>query len=208
MMSVDDTTSQGNMPMATSQDRHIRNYYNNLDTMSLQKLGEIISELYLASDDRKKSDQLWTKATAALDKLDADKARVAKVVSSRNIEDLARMLGDLTLQSQTGKPAAVPAPAKPAPVQPAAAAPAADATPPDAIDSGTLKAAMKSFRKRLKLTSLDHESSLGRSPLTGGRKAGIVAIQPPDRFPKEVWRELARQGRLKDAGRGFYELND
>ncbi len=178
--------------MGTSQDRHIRNYYENLDTMSLQKLGEIISELYLASDDRKKSDQLWTKASAALDKLKADPPRVSSIVSRRSIEDLARLLGDLTLQSQTGKPAAAP-PVAPKPAPAPTAAPA-DATPPGEIDSGTLKAAMKSFRKRLKLT--------------GGRKSGIVAIQPPDRFPKEVWQELARLGRLKDAGRGFYELND
>jgi hypothetical protein len=196
------------MTMGTSQDRHIRNYYENLDTMSLQKLGEIISELYLANDDRKKSDQLWTKASAALDKLKADPSRVSSIISRRNIEDLARLLGDLTLQSKTGKPAAAP-PAAPKPVPssvPVAAS--TESTPPGEIDTGTLKAAMKSFRKRLKLTSLDHESSLGRSPLTGGRKAGIVAIQPPDRFPKQVWQELARQGRLKDAGRGFYELVD
>ena len=34
----------------------------------------------------------------------------------------------------------------------------------------------------------------------------IVGIQPPDQFPNAVWEELVRQGRLKSAGRGFYQL--
>jgi hypothetical protein len=69
-----------------------------------------------------------------------------------------------------------------------------------------LKAAMKAFRKRLKLTCLDDQSRIGVGPLTSGRQSGIVAITPPDKFPKEVWEELARQGKLKRGGSGTYEL--
>jgi hypothetical protein len=83
---------------------------------------------------------------------------------------------------------------------------------PDAIpapappDKETLKAAMKAFRKRLKLTRLDDESRIGRGPMSSGGKSGVVAITPPDTYPPEVWQELARQGKLKHAGGRMYEL--
>ena len=68
-----------------------------------------------------------------------------------------------------------------------------------------LKNALKAFKKRLKVMRLDDESKLGGGPLSGGRGSGLVAIRPPDQFPQEVWDELVRQGRLKDAGHGLYE---
>ena len=77
---------------------------------------------------------------------------------------------------------------------------------PEGLDPATLKKAMKAFRKRLKLTILDQESKLGRSPLTSGKKSAIVAIMAPYGYPPEVWQELVKQGKLKDAGRGFFEL--
>ena len=78
--------------------------------------------------------------------------------------------------------------------------------PSDALDPANLRRAMKAFRKRLKLTRLGEESKLGRSPLTGGKKSQVVAIMPPYQYSREVWDQLVRQGRLKDAGGGFYEL--
>jgi aryl-alcohol dehydrogenase-like predicted oxidoreductase len=72
----------------------------------------------------------------------------------------------------------------------------------------TLKAAFKAFKKRLKLTRLDDESSLRGGHTTSGRNSGIVAITPPNDFPAEVWEELVRQGKIKRAGRGTYELVD
>ena len=69
-----------------------------------------------------------------------------------------------------------------------------------------LKAALKAFKKRLKILRRDDESGWGRSPMTGGRQSGIAAIKPPDQFPKEIWEELAEQGKLRYAGSGLYEL--
>lgn len=71
-----------------------------------------------------------------------------------------------------------------------------------------LKAAMKAFKKRLKLTRLDAESQLSRNPLSTGRGHGIVAIVPPVDYPQSVWDELVRQGRLKKAGQGLYEMTE
>jgi hypothetical protein len=79
---------------------------------------------------------------------------------------------------------------------------------PSAPDPKQIKAGFKAFKKRLKLTRLDAESSLGGGPLSGGRDSGIVAITPPAGFAPEVWDELVRQGKLKKAGQGMYELGD
>ena len=69
-----------------------------------------------------------------------------------------------------------------------------------------LKAALKAFRKRLKLMRLDEESNVGGGPMSGGRSSSILAITPPDQYPDAVWEELARQGKLKYAGQGLYEM--
>lgn len=68
-----------------------------------------------------------------------------------------------------------------------------------------IKQAMKAFKKRLKLTALDEDSRLGRSPCSAG-KQGVCAIQPPNQYPPAVWEELCRQGRLRHSGHGLYEL--
>ena len=68
-----------------------------------------------------------------------------------------------------------------------------------------LKRAFKAFKKRLKLTRLDDESRLGRSPLTGGG-TGIESIIPPREFPPEVWDELVKRGQLSRDADGFYRV--
>jgi hypothetical protein len=78
-----------------------------------------------------------------------------------------------------------------------------DATPPTKEE---LKAALKAFKRRLKLTRLEEESKLTRRPTTSGQASGIVAIKPPVEFSAAVWEELANQGKLKKAGHGTYEL--
>ena len=89
-----------------------------------------------------------------------------------------------------------------------------EATGPDAADAGApqpvspevLRKALKAFRKRLKLTHLNEESKLSSRAMTGGHKSAVVAIMPPHQYPREVWEELVRQGKLKSAGTGFYAL--
>lgn len=75
------------------------------------------------------------------------------------------------------------------------------------IDEGQLKHALHLFKKRIKLTKLDQESRLGGGrPTTSGRKSEVQGIIPPREVKPEVWQELARQGKLKDMGGGFYSL--
>ena len=77
--------------------------------------------------------------------------------------------------------------------------------PPSGVPTEDLKKAYQAFKKRLKLTRLDDESRLGRGAMTGGGNSGIQAIQPPNQYPKAVWDELVRQGKLRYVGHGMYE---
>jgi hypothetical protein len=69
-----------------------------------------------------------------------------------------------------------------------------------------LKAAYKAFKKRLKLMQLDDASRIGRGPMSSGLRSTIAGITPPDQYPREVWEELVKQGKLKHAGRGLYSV--
>jgi hypothetical protein len=77
---------------------------------------------------------------------------------------------------------------------------------PEEFTPQYLKQAFKAFKKRLKLTRLDEESSLGGGPFSKGGDSGIVAIEPPREYPRAVWEKLVQQGRLRNAGSGMYEL--
>jgi hypothetical protein len=81
-----------------------------------------------------------------------------------------------------------------------------DPSQPPSPGQQELKAALKAFKKRLKLTQLDDQSRIGVGPMSSGRQSGIVAISPPDQYPQAVWDELAKQGKLKRVGHGMYEL--
>ncbi|MBM3975966.1 MAG: hypothetical protein FJ299_03115 [Planctomycetes bacterium] len=65
---------------------------------------------------------------------------------------------------------------------------------------------MTAFRKTLKITRLDSESSIGGGPMSSGRHSSIVGITPPNRYGRDVWDELVRQKRLLGGRHGVYEL--
>src|SRR3954471_20821704 len=78
--------------------------------------------------------------------------------------------------------------------------------PADAPTPAVLKSAYNAFKKRWKLTRLDYESRIGRSPLSSGKSSQIVGIAGPKEYPRAVWEELVKQGRLKKAGSGLYAM--
>ena len=96
-----------------------------------------------------------------------------------------------------------PTAATPAPTAAQQVPAAAQAAPPS---PEILKAAMKAFKKRLKLTQLDDASRIGRGPMSSGGNSAIAGITPPNQYPRAVWEELANQGKLKRAGHGTYAL--
>lgn len=62
------------------QERVIRNYYQNRDDIMLQRLGELVTDLYLAEG--KARAKLWLRVAEMLDKLKVSKARVQQMVRS------------------------------------------------------------------------------------------------------------------------------
>jgi hypothetical protein len=89
----------------------------------------------------------------------------------------------------------------------AAGSPSEVAPPVDeSLSREVLKSAYVAFKKRWKLTRLDYESRIGRGPLSAGSKSAIVGIEGPREYPRAVWEELVKQGRLKHAGSGLYAM--
>ena len=79
----------------------ISNYYQNLDAIMLQKLGELVTELYLA-DTQKKKDHLWERAHKAMVKLKVSPAIINHIMQKKDVEILAKNLQDW-LAHQKGK---------------------------------------------------------------------------------------------------------
>jgi hypothetical protein len=77
---------------------------------------------------------------------------------------------------------------------------------PQGYDPEELRKALKAFKKRLKLARLEDESRLGHGPMSKGGRSEIMAVMPPNQFPRAVWEELVRQDKLRSAGHGLYEL--
>ena len=71
----------------------ISDYYNNLDTIMLGKLGELVTELYLA-DTQAKQNRLWQRAHKAMIKLKVPPAIIDHIMEKRDVEVLAKNLQD------------------------------------------------------------------------------------------------------------------
>jgi hypothetical protein len=153
----------------------------------------------------------WKTLHTLLKKAPCDQMRLARFVAERNVEAMRKLLDEVaaapppaprgggaggggTGESGSGDAAVRAAPRPEIIVR---------AEKPTAQQ---LKTALAAFKKRLKLTKLDQESRVGRSPLSGGAKSGIVAILPPNAYPRTYWEELEKQGQIRNTGGGFYEL--
>lgn len=73
----------------------VKRYYKHLDTLTAQRLQELVSELYLCDTDAKRN-KLWQRAHESLLKTGANPARIDKVMADRSIEALARLIGEVT----------------------------------------------------------------------------------------------------------------
>ena len=98
----------------------------------------------LASAVEAPSDEAWTRAAEALAKTRPAEPELAGLVQARD----AAALGGIVALWRSGK--------RPLPEQ----------------DREVLRRAMKAFRKSLKVTRLDAESSIGGGPMSSGRNSG------------------------------------
>ena len=75
------------------QERAIKNYYKNRDAIMLQRLGELVTDLYLAEG--KSRARVWQRITGALEKLEIKPQRIEHIVKSDNPELVANLLQEL-----------------------------------------------------------------------------------------------------------------
>jgi hypothetical protein len=78
---------------STYQNEVISRYYDNLDTIMLQKLGELVTDLYLA-DTPAKQERLWQRANKAMVKLKVPPAIINHIMQKKDVEILAKNLQD------------------------------------------------------------------------------------------------------------------
>ena len=70
------------------QQKVIQNYYQNIDSISLQKLQELITELYLAESE-KKTEQLWQRVHKAMIKMKVHPQIMEHIMNRRDVKVLA-----------------------------------------------------------------------------------------------------------------------
>jgi hypothetical protein len=75
------------------QDRIIRNYYQNHDEIMLQRLGELVTDLFLSEGQAKV--KLWKRVAEILEKLKIPKDQVLHLVRSDNPALVADVLKKL-----------------------------------------------------------------------------------------------------------------
>ena len=154
----------------------------------LQELESLKPEL-----EKETAGPIWGQVQRLLVKAKADPSAAAHVVISRDLGVLDQLISELRNPEL-------------ALANKEAESEAEETEDVAEVPTETLREAMKAFRKRLKLTKLDHESKLGRNPLTTGKPASFESIIPPHQYPPEVWKALVARGELEATGQGFYKL--
>ncbi|MEX0775995.1 MAG: hypothetical protein WD042_09825 [Phycisphaeraceae bacterium] len=77
------------------QQKIVKRYYAHLDTITLGKLGEAVSDLYVC-EDAKKADRLWAGVERCLAKTGANESLMQRIVTQRDVPALAKLLTDIT----------------------------------------------------------------------------------------------------------------
>lgn len=75
------------------QEKIIKRYYENSDTLGRQRLADLVGELYLAEG--KKKDKLWQNAAAAMAKLGVPQSRIDHLLKMAKPELLAQLVKEL-----------------------------------------------------------------------------------------------------------------
>lgn len=150
---------------------------------ALEKVRSIVNEIRAMNNPMKLLDQ-WALTGRLLSRMPTDQAAVAAAVKARDLDALDAIVTALENPSPQSTPKAFSA----------------------EVSQTDMEAALKAFKKRLKLARLADESKLGGHYTTGGKQSQIDAIVAPTEFRPEVWKALEQAGRLKYTGQGFYAL--
>jgi len=83
----------GMQDFSRHQQKIIKRYYENIDQISLQRLSELVAELYLASG--KKREKSWESAAACMGKLGIPAARIDHIMKEKKPELVANLVSEL-----------------------------------------------------------------------------------------------------------------
>lgn len=72
----------------------IKRYYRNIDAIQLQRLADLVGELYLAEG--KKRERVWKSVAATLEKLEVPKSRIDHIVKEAKPELVAGVVKELS----------------------------------------------------------------------------------------------------------------
>jgi len=75
------------------QEKIIKNYYENRDAIALQRLSELVTDLYLAEG--KAREKKWKAITSALEKLKVPQTRIEHLQKQDNPSLVARLVEEL-----------------------------------------------------------------------------------------------------------------
>jgi hypothetical protein len=75
------------------QKKVISRYYQNLDQVALQRLQELVTELYLADTDKKR-DRLWGQVQKAMENIKIQPAIAEHILKTKDVKILAKNLQD------------------------------------------------------------------------------------------------------------------
>jgi hypothetical protein len=82
---------------SAGQQKIIKRYYDNIDTIALQRLSDLVGELYLTEG--KKKEKAWQSVLGAMEKLEVPKSRIEHLMKQRN----ALLVADLVKELQAKK---------------------------------------------------------------------------------------------------------
>ena len=83
----------GMQDFSKHQQKIIKRYYANIDQISLQRLSELVADLYLAEG--KKRDKLWQSAAGCMEKLGVPAVRIEHLLKERKPELVANLVKEL-----------------------------------------------------------------------------------------------------------------
>ncbi len=83
----------GMQDFTNNQQKIIKRYYENIDQISLERLSELVADLYLAEG--KKRDKLWITASSCMEKLGVPAARIDHLLKERKPELVANLVKEL-----------------------------------------------------------------------------------------------------------------
>ena len=75
------------------QQKIIKRYYENIDQIAVQRLSELVADIYLAAP--KKREKLWETVASFMQKLELPKERIDHILSKKDPEMLARLVKEL-----------------------------------------------------------------------------------------------------------------